>query len=88
MEDKITAKNKPSRCPMCGCLEVSSIFYGLPPVLSPELEKQLAKGEIVIRGCCVTNGVPLMKTPRRIRKMFKIKPVAESGRNSKKGGIE
>jgi len=53
----ITAKKKPSKCPQCGSPKVARILYGLPD-FSPQLQKDLKSGKIVLGGCCVTDSDP------------------------------
>lgn len=43
---------KPTACPSCGGPRVAEILYGLPH-FTPELERALDEGQIVLGGCCV-----------------------------------
>ncbi len=53
------------RCPMCGSAEVSRYLYGLPD-FSPELQKDLDEGLIILVGCTLSpnNPVRLCRTCR------------------------
>jgi hypothetical protein len=44
------AKRKPKKCPSCGSAKIARILYGMPD-FSPELEKDLEEGRIVLGGC-------------------------------------
>lgn len=52
MED-VVRKTKSRRCPNCGSLKVARILYGLIDELTPDLEKQLKEGKIVLGGCVI-----------------------------------
>lgn len=45
-------------CPRCGAKKTAKILYGMPS-MSPELEEQLNKGDIVLGGCCITECDPV-----------------------------
>ena len=57
MEKKITVKRKPRKCPACGSKKIASIMYGMP-FFSPELEKDLEDGRIVLGGCSIMDDDP------------------------------
>jgi len=57
MNDKISARIKPRKCPKCGCSPIASILYGMP-AFSPKLEMELDEGTIVLGGCCITDNDP------------------------------
>lgn len=44
-------------CPRCGSKKTARILYG-KPVMSPELEEQLDKGEVVLVGYCINDYAP------------------------------
>ena len=45
----------PRRCPHCRSTRVVPIEYGLPPI---EIAPQADRGELVLGGCCVSDGDP------------------------------
>lgn len=45
-------------CPRCGSKKTAKILYGMP-VMSPELEEQLNRGDVVLGGCCITDCDPV-----------------------------
>jgi hypothetical protein len=47
----------PSECPACHEPRVATILYGLPD-FSPELERELDAGRVVLGGCCVFGDDP------------------------------
>jgi hypothetical protein len=47
----------PTECPACGGPRVASILYGLPD-FSPELDRELDAGRIVLGGCIVCDDDP------------------------------
>lgn len=49
-----TDKSEP-RCPRCGSTEQARVLWGMP-VMDPELEGQLERGEVVLGGCLVGPG--------------------------------
>lgn len=51
------------RCPRCRRMRGAAILYGLP-AFSAELEAALARGTIVIGGCCVTDHDPRWRCAR------------------------
>jgi len=44
-------------CPRCGSKKTAKILYGMP-MMSPDLQEQLDKGEVVLGGCCITTCDP------------------------------
>ena len=57
MEVTIRAKRKPRRCPRCGSARVAEVLWGLPAG-SPELDRDLEAGRVVLGGCCVGDDDP------------------------------
>jgi hypothetical protein len=53
----MTDESRPSCCPSCGCEKVAAIVYGLPYV-NEHFDTALQRGEIVLGGCCVMDGMP------------------------------
>lgn len=49
---------KPQKCPKCGSNRIATIFYGLQRE-SPELEKEIEEGRVVLGGCCIEMDSPL-----------------------------
>lgn len=49
---------KPKRCPFCGSKNLAKILYGLP-VESSKLDRQIARGKIILGGCNLTENSPL-----------------------------
>ena len=47
----------PSVCPACQSPRVARILYGLPH-FTPELEKELDEGRVVLGGCCIFGDDP------------------------------
>jgi hypothetical protein len=47
----------PSLYPVCGGRRVASILYGLTD-FTPELERELDEGRVVLGGCCVFGDDP------------------------------
>jgi hypothetical protein len=47
----------PSECPVCHSTRAACILYGLPD-FTPELEKELEEGRIVLGGCCIVGDDP------------------------------
>lgn len=45
-------------CPRCGSKKTAKILYGMP-AMSPELQEQFNKGEVVLGGCLITNCDPV-----------------------------
>jgi hypothetical protein len=52
-----TRPDTPTACPACGGPRVASILYGLP-AFSPELDRELNEGRVVLGGCCVSGDDP------------------------------
>ena len=48
------------KCPQCGSEKIADILYGYPG-FSPELDKLLDKGKVVLGGCCITDNDPLWR---------------------------
>ena len=59
-QKKTTSKRKPKKCPKCGCARAASIRYGFPE-FSPEVERDLEAGKVVLGGCCVSDRDPAWK---------------------------
>lgn len=55
-----TRSEVPSECPACHGRRVASILYGLPE-FSPELERELDAGRVVLGGCCPFGNDPEWK---------------------------
>jgi len=53
----IIFKKKPRKCPKCDSKTVARILYGMP-AFSPELEKDLEYGKIVLGGCVINPDDP------------------------------
>lgn len=51
---------KPPPCPACGCKKVRPIVYGEPMLSTFEAAE---RGELIIGGCVVTEGIPLWDCP-------------------------
>jgi hypothetical protein len=51
------AQERPASCPACGSPRVASILYGLAQ-FTPELERELAEGRVVLGGCVVFDESP------------------------------
>ena len=47
------------KCPKCGSSKVAKILYGLP-AFDDELEAKIDAGEVVLAGCCIPYGAPLL----------------------------
>ena len=56
----IRVKRKPRKCPQCGSAKIADILYGLP-AFSPELDKSLKEGKIVLGGCIMWGDDPKWK---------------------------
>ena len=48
---------KPTRCPKCGQAPVATIFWGFP-AFTPQLEKDLELGKVVLGGYCLSEDDP------------------------------
>jgi hypothetical protein len=53
----IRSRKKPDNCPECGSWRFAAILYGLL-AQSPELDRDLEAGRIVLGGCVVTDYDP------------------------------
>jgi hypothetical protein len=51
----------PGQCPKCGVAAVRPILYGFP---APEALAAVARGEIVLGGCCIVEGAPIWHCTR------------------------
>jgi len=47
---------KNPKCPKCGADETIPIIYGLP---TPDMGEKYARGEVILGGCMVTDGIPI-----------------------------
>ncbi len=56
----IKAKRKPRKCPECGSAKIARIQYGMP-ICSPELDRNLESGKVVLGGCCQEINAPAWK---------------------------
>jgi len=54
----IASKKKPNKCPACGSNKVATILWGLP-AFSPEMERDLKEGNIVLGGCIISHNDPI-----------------------------
>lgn len=51
------SERKPGQCPACGFAPVATILYGMP-AFSEEQQAAIARGEIVLGGCCISDFDP------------------------------
>jgi hypothetical protein len=65
-------ETKPKFCPECKSVRIAEILYGLIPD-SPELNKQIEKGEIVLGGCIVWDACPVWMCVDCKTKLYKAK---------------
>jgi len=56
--NKIEARHKPEKCPVCGGSPVARIIWGYPN-FSPQLEDDLKKGKYTLGGCEVSGDDPV-----------------------------
>ena len=56
--ERIEFNRKPTKCPKCNSKRIAKIIYGMP-YYSPETEKLIQEGKIVLGGCIVTDDDPV-----------------------------
>jgi hypothetical protein len=69
---RLERARKPASCPICKKSPMGSILYGYP-AFSPDLERQLEKGSIVLGGCCPTMDDPAWECSRCGQQIYKKK---------------
>lgn len=57
MKETPSTELKPRRCPVCGSSWIAKILYGYPGC-SPDLQRELDRGEVVLGGCIVFSFSP------------------------------
>jgi hypothetical protein len=53
----IRVNEKPEVCPVCRSTRIAAYLFGEPRV-SPDLDKKLKQGKIVLGGCCISDDDP------------------------------
>ena len=53
----MTTRERKIPCPACGAKDIARFLFGLP-MFSPELEAKLAKRELVLGGCVISEDNP------------------------------
>lgn len=71
---KNISNKRPATCPNCGGIKIASILYGLP-ALTPKLEKEIDKGNVVLGGCCVSDCDPAWQCMACEAKIYKTEVV-------------
>ena len=51
------SNKQPITCPYCNSRNIAKFLYGMP-VFNVKLEKELAKGKVILGGCCIEMDAP------------------------------
>ena len=62
-DNRMERVKKPARCPACKHAPMASILWGYP-AFSPDLEKDIEEGRVVLGGCCVSMDDPAWECSR------------------------
>jgi|GEM_PF-1236462 len=76
--DAVHRERKPRKCPACGFAPVATILYGMPS-FSEEQQAAIARGEMVLGGCCISECDPYWACSQCGQRIYRTSDLRNAG---------